>query len=68
MPRYGHRVQITTCYAQLGSDGKAKLHVGEALRLKPDFSNADHMQGLHFKECRDREHHREGIRKAGLPE
>ena len=68
VPRYGYHVEITTCYAQLGSDEKARLHVGEALRLKPDFSIADHMQGLRFKECRDREHHREGIRKAGLPE
>lgn len=68
MPRYGHHVEIINCYAQLGSDEKARLHVGEALRLQPDFSIADHMQGLRFKESRDREHHCEGIRKAGLPE
>jgi len=68
VPRYGHHAEIAACYAQLGSDEKAKLHAGEVLRLKPDFSIADHVQGLPFKESRDREHHRDGLRKAGLPE
>jgi len=68
VPRYGHHAEIAGCYAQLGSDEKARLHAGEVLRLKPDFSIADHVQGLPFKESRDREHYRDGLRKAGLPE
>jgi adenylate cyclase len=66
--RYGHHAEIAACYSQLGSGEKAELHAGEVLRLKPDFSIADHVQGLPFKESRDREHHRDGLRKAGLPE
>ncbi len=68
MPRYGHHAEIAGCYAQLGSDEKAGLHAGEVVRLKPDFSIADHVQGLPFKESRDREHYRDGLCKAGLPE
>ncbi len=66
--RYGHHAEIAGCHAQLGSDDKASLHAGEVVRLKPDFSIADHVQGLPFKESRDREHYRDGLRKAGLPE
>ncbi len=68
VPLYGHHAEIAGCYAQLGSDEEARLHAGEVLRLKPDFSIADHVQGLPFKESRDREHHRDGLCKAGLPE
>lgn len=68
VPRHGHHAEIAACYAQLGSDQKARLHVGEVLRLKPDFSVADHMRGLPFKERQDREHYRDGLCKAGLPE
>ncbi len=66
--RYGHHAEIAACCSQLGLDEKAKLHAGEVLRLNPDFSIADHVQNLPFRESRDREHHREGLRKAGLPE
>jgi adenylate cyclase len=68
VPRYGHHAEIAACHAQLGSDEKARLHAQEVLRLKPDFSIADHVQGLPFKESRDREHHRDGLCKAGLPD
>ena len=67
VPRYGHHAEIAGCYAQLGSDEEARLHAGEVLRLKPDFSITDHVQGLPFKESRDREHYRDGLCKAGLP-
>jgi len=68
VPRYGHHAEIAACHAQLGSDENARLHAQEVLRLKPDFSIADHVQGLPFKESRDREHYRDGLRKAGLPD
>ena len=66
--RYAHHAEIAACYAQLKSDEKAKLHAEEVLRLKPDFSISDYLQVLPFRESRDREHHREGLGKAGLPE
>jgi len=68
VPSFSHHAEIAACNAQLGLDEKARLHAGEVLRLKPDFSIADHVQGLPFKESRDREHYRDGLRKAGLPE
>jgi adenylate cyclase len=67
-PSFGHHAEIAACYAQLGSDEKASLHAGKVLGLKPDFSIADHVQGLPFKESRDRDQYRDGLRKAGLPE
>ena len=68
MPRYGHHAEIAACYAQLGSEEEVRLHAAEVLRLKPDFSIADHVQGLPFKESLDRERYGEGLFKAGLPE
>ena len=65
--RYGHHAEIAACHAQLESNEQARSHKREVLRLKPDFSIADFMQRLPFKESRDREHHREGLCKAGLP-
>jgi adenylate cyclase len=66
--RFGHHAEIAACYAQLGSDEKASLHAEKVLSLKPDFSIVDHVQGLPFKEGRDRDQYRAGLRKAGLPE
>ena len=43
-------------------------HAREVLRLKPDFSIADHVQGLPFTETRDRDQYPDGLAKAGLPE
>jgi adenylate cyclase len=67
-PSFKHHAEIAACHAQLGSDEKARQHAGEVLRLKPDFSIADHMQGLPFKEPRDRGQYQNGLVKAGLPE
>jgi adenylate cyclase len=68
VPRYSHHVEIAACYAQLGLDEEASLHADKVLSLKPDFSIADHVQGLPFKESRDRDRYGDGLRKAGLPE
>ena len=67
-PSFKHHAEIAACHAQLGSDEKARQHTGEVLRLKPDFSIADHVQSLPFKEPRDRDQYRDGLAKAGLPE
>ncbi len=67
-PGFSHHAEIAACHAELGADDKASLHAGKVLSLKPDFSIADHVQGLPFKENRDRDQYRDGLRKAGLPE
>ena len=66
--RYGHHAEIASCPAQLASEQNAKKHAAEGLRLKPDFTVIEFMQSLPFQENRDREHHREGLCKADLPE
>ena len=68
VPSFSHHAVIAACHAQLGSYEKASLHAGKVLSLKPDFSIADHVQGLPFKESRDRDQYRDGLCKAGLPE
>jgi adenylate cyclase len=67
-PSFKHHAEIAGCHAQLGSDERASLHAGMVLSLKPDFSIADHVEGLHFKEPRDRDQYWDGLAKAGLPE
>ena len=66
--RYGHNAEMAACYARLESDGQARLHTAEVLRLKPDFTITGYMHGLPFREIRDIEHHQEGLRTAGLPD
>lgn len=68
VPRYGHHAETAACYAQLESDEQAGGYVREVLGLKPDFSITDFLHSLSFKEDGDLDHHRDGLRKAGLPE
>jgi adenylate cyclase len=68
VPSFSHHAEIAACYAQLGLDERASQNAGKVLTLKPDFSIADYVQGLPFKENRDREQYRAGLCRAGLPE
>ena len=58
-PSFKQYAEIAACHAQLGSDERARHYADEVLRLKPDFSIADHVQGLPFKEPRDRDQYRD---------
>ena len=40
----------------------------EVLKLEPGFSTGGYLATLHYKHESDREHHREGLLKAGLPD
>ena len=66
--RYGHHAELAACYAQMGKDTEARLHASEVVRLKPDFSVTEHVKSMPFKRDEDREHHTNGLCKAGLPE
>ena len=68
VPSFSHHAVIAACHARLGSVEKARTHAHEVLRLEPDFSIADHVQGLSFKDSRDREHYQTGLCEAGLPD
>ena len=67
-PTFGHHAEMAACYAELGSNDKAREHAENVLSLNPDFTIADHVQGLPFKEGRDRDRYRDGLRKAELPD
>ena len=66
-PHHGHHAYLAACYARLGRDEEAKTHAAEVLELKPDFSVDEYLNTVPYKERSDREHHRQGLIKAGLP-
>ncbi len=45
----------------------AKAHAREVLKRKPAFTVENYLGTLHDKQESDRDHHREGLLKAGLP-
>jgi adenylate cyclase len=58
---------LAAALAQLGDATAAEAHAGKVLRLAPSFSVAAYLSTLHYRYDSDREHHREALRKAGLP-
>jgi DNA-binding SARP family transcriptional activator len=58
--------RLAACYAQLGQMDEAARTVSEVLKLKPNFSIADHRVGSW--KFADLIHFTEGMRKAGLPD
>jgi adenylate cyclase len=66
-PRYQHHADMAACHAQMGNVSDVEREVTESLRLKPDFSIESYLSVLPYENPIDRDHHREGLRKAGLP-
>ena len=64
----GYLADMAACCAQMGDGAAAEAHAAEVLRLKPDFSAEAYVGNLPYRESEDRDHHRDGLRKAGLPE
>ena len=67
-PDHTHHAFLAAAYAQMGEDGEAKIHADEVLRLQPEFTIESYLDTLPYKHAADREHHREGLCKVGLPE
>jgi adenylate cyclase len=65
-PRIGHLADMAACFAQLGKDAEAKAQVDAVLRLDPKFTTAGYVGDLLYCVDADREHHAEGLRKAGF--
>jgi adenylate cyclase len=59
---------MAACSAYLDDTDAAKRYAGEVVKLAPDFSTAGYIDTLHYKNAGDRDHHRDGLLKAGLPE
>jgi adenylate cyclase len=59
---------LAACHACSGNDALAGVHVREVLAREPGFSVANHLDTQnYYKRDSDREHHRDGLLKAGLP-
>ena len=68
-PGYWSRTRQAACYAQLGLTSEAEAQVIAILQAKPDFSIVEFFRrDVLLEREEDREHLREGLIKAGLPE
>ena len=68
-PNTWELVRLAACYAQLGWTVETQAAVAEVLRIKPDLSTAEFMtKSVLLERAEDREHLREGLIKAGLPQ
>jgi adenylate cyclase len=67
-PDYSLHALLAACHAHLGNEAAARLCAQEVLNLKADFHTGEFLTTQHYKRDGDREHHREGLLKAGLPE
>jgi len=67
-PDHTHHASLAAALAQMGDQTAAAAHAREVLKLEPAFSVEGYLSTLYYKLDSDREHHREGLVKAGLPE
>ena len=66
-PDHTHHAFHAAALAQMGDATGAKAHAAEALRLEPGFGIESYLATLHYRHEADREHHRSGLLKSGLP-
>jgi adenylate cyclase len=67
-PDHFHHAFLAACRAQLGDSAAAAHHVTEVLAREAGFNWSGMLAPtLHYKRESDLAHHRESIRKAGLP-
>ena len=68
-PGYWSRARLAACYAQLDRDNEAAALKDAVLREKPDFTIAEFFRcDVLLEREEDRDHLREGLIKAGLPQ
>jgi adenylate cyclase len=67
-PDQAHHAFMAASSAQMGNATAATAHANETLARAPDFTTAAFLATLHYKLESDREHAREGLLKAGLPQ
>jgi adenylate cyclase len=66
VPDHTHHAFLAAAFAQMGDTTAATAHAQEVLKRVPEFSIEHYLATLHYKHETDREHHREGLLKAGL--
>lgn len=67
-PDHTHCAFLAGAAARLGDSAAAAGHAGDVLRLDPRFSVTGYVATLHYREEADRQHHRESLLMAGLPD
>ena len=67
-PDHTHHAFLAASLAQMDDQTAAAAHAQAVLKREPKFSVQSYLATLHYKRDSDRVHHREGLRKAGLPE
>ena len=67
-PPYWAHLYLAASHAMLGNAERARHHVAETLRLKPDFTIARAVERQPMRGEADRAHIVEALRKAGFPE
>jgi adenylate cyclase len=67
-PDHTHHAFMAAACAQMGDAVAATAHAEQVTRRAPDFSVTGYLETLHYKRPSDREHHRDGLLKAGLPD
>ena len=68
VPDSTHHSFLAASYAQLGDGAAAKANTEAVLKQEPGFTVSGYLATLHYNRESDRDHHREGLLKAGLPE
>jgi adenylate cyclase len=66
-PDHTHHAFLAAAFAQMGDATAAAAYAEQAIKRAPDFSVEAYLDRLHYKRPSDREHHRDGLLKAGLP-
>ncbi|MCH7929588.1 MAG: tetratricopeptide repeat protein [Proteobacteria bacterium] len=66
-PDFSHHAFLAASCAQMEDEAAAKAHAREVLKREPAFTVESYLGTLHYKQESDRDHHREGLLKAGLP-
>jgi adenylate cyclase len=66
-PDHSHHALLAASYAQMGDDTAARAHAQQVLKHDPEFTVESYLATQHYKHDSDRDHHREGLLKAGLP-
>jgi tetratricopeptide (TPR) repeat protein len=61
-------VNLTSVLGELGRIDEARQAACEILRLAPDFSIGNYMEGLSYRNTKDSQRVEEGLRQAGLPD
>ena len=67
-PSFRHYAELAASFAQAGMPAEAERAAAEALRGNAGFSSSAYVAGLPYRFDEDRQHLKEGLRKAGLPE